>query len=126
MRKKKVDRGFINGGFLLNNNGSVNVNISVIADKNGETGLCGGDCRLTDSAALSVLSYNAEASSCSGLTTGFEELIIPAGVSTVGICDSLDFADASDSIPIYVNVSVPKDTTTGAKTLILTFESVAV
>jgi len=112
-------------GFTLVNNGSVNVNISVTAGNNGETWLCGGDCPLTDSAALSVFSSNAEASSCSGLTTGFEELILPNSVSTVGICDSLNFADSEDSINIYVNASVPKDMTTGEKSLILTFEALA-
>ena len=118
---------FLSGSYVdsfnISNNGTVNVNVSAIADKDGEDWLCGGNCSFTNLAALSLLSINQEASSCTGLTEGYESLIGPATNVTVGLCNNLDYSDSSDSIAIYVNTTIPKDTTSGAKTLTITFQA---
>ncbi|MBS3162310.1 hypothetical protein J4467_00105 [Candidatus Woesearchaeota archaeon] len=119
---------FLNGNtsrsFSLVNNGSVAVNVSAIADQNGEDWLCGGNCQLTAVAGLSLYSYNLESDSCTGLTDGFENLITSDAIFTVGLCDSLDFVDISDSLNVYINASIPKDTTAGAKSLTITFQAI--
>ncbi len=119
--------GVNRSGFVLVNNGSVGVNVSAIADKDGEDWLCAGNCPLTNVAALSLLSNNTESSSCAtGLTTGFESMVEASTNVTVGLCDNLDFADSSDSMVVYVNASIPKDTISGAKTLTIIFQALAV
>ncbi|MDP3728165.1 MAG: hypothetical protein Q8R18_01790 [bacterium] len=110
----------------LQNNGSVMVNVSAIADKHAEDWLCGGNCPFTDFAKVALLSYNGESGSCaaaSNLTVGYENSTTNSLNITVGICDRLDYVDTSDSIIIFVNVSIPKDATAGAKTLTITYEA---
>jgi hypothetical protein len=120
--------GNLTGAFVIVNNGSVIVNVSAIADKHGEDWLCAGDCPLTNVAGLSVLSKSKETNSCppAKLTNGFENMITYNTNVTVGLCDTLDYADSSDSIHVFVNASIPKDTTAGEKTLTITFQALAV
>ncbi|MDP3728162.1 MAG: hypothetical protein Q8R18_01775 [bacterium] len=109
----------------LQNNGSAFVNVSVIADKHAEDWLCGGNCPFTNVAALQYLSYNNESNSCTGLSSGYEQGVSFNSNVTIGICDRLDFQDSSDSINVFVNASVAKDASSGAKTISLAYETLA-
>ena len=87
--------------FSVVNGGSTLLNVSAIADQNGEDWLCGGsvqgspgNCPFTNSAAAQLLSKTpgGESLSCAGpanLTTGYETAVSPTANVTIGICDSL-------------------------------------
>ena len=112
----------------LTNSGSSAVNVSASTTQNGETWLCDGTCATTNLAQIQLLSYNnaSELGSCvTGLTSGYENLATYNTFGTVGLCDNLDYSDLNDTINIFVNASIPKDTTSGTKTLNLTFEALA-
>jgi hypothetical protein len=113
--------------FTLINNGSALINVSVIGNYDGEDWMCGGSCSLTENAAAGILSYNSEGSSCgTGLTSSYESLNGADANNTVGLCDSLDYVDTSDSIKVYMNITIPKDATSGVHNLNLTFQGIAV
>ena len=109
----------------LLNNGTVAVNISVIASLHGEDWLCGGNCPFTSSAAVQFLSYNNESSSCNGFTSGYESGVTANANVTIGICNSMDYQDSSDTVDVFLNISIPKDATSGEKILTITYEALA-
>ena len=112
----------------LQNNGSVIVNVSAIANLHGEDWLCGGNCPFTSSAGMQLLSYDNEAASCadiSNLTSGYATATSANSNVTVGICDRLGYVDSNDTLNVYVNATIPKDATSGAKTLTITYEALA-
>ncbi len=122
----------------IQNNGSVKVNVTAYPDKlDAEQFFCSGPqpngCPLTNNAAVNTMSVNNEANSCqnSDLDGGFSDpnnLLTSnvQGNSTINICRNLDFADASDSIDVYYDFTVPKDATAGAKTLTVTYQALAI
>ncbi|MBI5797761.1 hypothetical protein HZA98_02560 [Candidatus Woesearchaeota archaeon] len=115
---------------LLVNSGSTIVNVSAYSDqKDANTLFCGSSsCALSTTVArVQLLSYSSESLSCgTGVTAGYENLLTSSTNATVGICDTLDFADATDSVVVYANFSVPKDAAAGAKTLTITYTATAV
>ena len=104
----------------------MNVSAST-SQSSAESFFCGASlCPFTNIAAVALLSYNNESSSCtSTLTSGYENILTSTAAATIGLCDILDFEDTSDTIDIYVNMTVPKDTTASAKTLTITYEALA-
>ncbi len=116
-------------GHSLQNNGSVIVNVSAIANQHGEDWLCGGNCPFTSLAGMQLLSYNSEDASCadtSNLTVGYNVATTANSNVTVGICDRLSYVDSNDSLTVYVNATIPKDATAGDKTLTITYEALAI
>ena len=112
----------------LQNNGSVKVNVSASSNQlDAETFFCGASrCPLTAIAEVSLLSNQSEVSSCSTtLTGGYEDILTQNTNATVGLCDALDFQDTSDTILVFVNMTVPRDATASAKTLTITYEALA-
>ena len=124
------------------NSGNTLLNVSAIADQNGEDWLCGGsvqgspgNCAFTNSAALYMWSIapGNESLSCGGgvyanNTVGYEQAVGPTTNVTVGLCDNLNYQDAGDTINIFFNASIPKDATvtSSAKTLTITYQGLAI
>ncbi len=115
----------------ITNSGDIALNVTVRAENlnDAEQLFCGFSqgCSGSASAQIRVKSLNNEANSCgaANLTTDFETLLTHNTNSTVGICNSLDFTDTSDSIDVQVELQVPHDTTFGTKTLTLVYEAIA-
>ncbi len=119
---------------IIQNNGSVKVNISAYSNQqDAETLFCGAagptGCPLSVLSAVHLMSTNDEGSSCgAGLTSGFLSglLLTQSSNFTVGLCNSLDFQDSSDTIDVYVKVLVPRDATSGTKTLTIMYQALAI
>lgn len=110
----------------ITNTGTSVLNLTVSPLLNdAEVLYCGSarGCESTDTGEILVQSNNSENSSCSGLSTGFEYLATNSSNRSVGVCDVLDFADASDSVKVYVQLHVPQDATPGDKVLTLSYEA---
>jgi hypothetical protein len=115
---------FVEDYHLLVNNGSslLNVTASVVGLNDAEEFFC-GDCLYTDNARILVYSVNAESGSCRGLTNSAESVATYNSVNSVGVCDYFDFADASDSVKVYIEFYVPKDTSVGSKSFLISYEA---
>lgn len=113
----------------LTNSGTVPINVTVssVNLSDAEELFCGSSlgCTSTAGAGILVQSLDNESSSCSGLTTAFENITTATGNATVGVCDVMGYTDGNDSIQIYVELHIPSDATTGNKTLYLNYEAVA-
>ncbi|MFA5106514.1 MAG: hypothetical protein WC506_06170 [Candidatus Micrarchaeia archaeon] len=104
-------------GFVVENQGNVNVSINVTSDKTAAT-FVGGS-----SPAFKMWGVNDEASSCVTPTAspGFD-----LGSSGSLVCDNLQYPDASDQVFAYISVTIPSDAPVAASTATITFTSTAV
>ena len=110
----------------LVNNGSVVVNVSAYSNQqDAETFYCGSSgCPITSNAQVDLYSINAEANSCSAtLTNGFETILFAGSNTTLGICDALDFSESSDTVHVYVRLTIPKDATSGSKSMVISYQA---
>ncbi len=109
------------------NNGSslLNITAGLSGYSSAEGFFCGGSCSYTNNAAIGVYSLNVEAGSCSGLSNYVENIAEYNSISTIGVCDYLDFADGSDNIKVYVKLDVPKDSAIGNKSFLINYEATA-
>lgn len=113
---------------LITNNGTANANITAsLQIQDAETFFCGssGGCALTDTALIAIDVDNNEANSCVGLAVGFNNLSTYNTNRTAPLCNALSSADASNQIKTRVMFQAPRDTTVGAKTLVIVYESIA-
>jgi len=113
---------------LITNNGTANANITATVQLlDAETFFCGssGGCVLTDDALIAIDADNNEASSCTGLAVGFNNLSTFNSNRTAPLCNSLSSADASNQLKTRIMFQAPRDTTVGTKTLTIVYESIA-
>ncbi|MFA5105953.1 MAG: LamG domain-containing protein [Candidatus Micrarchaeia archaeon] len=100
-------------GFLVENQGNVNVSITVASDKNA-AGFIGGSAPL-----FRMFGSESEAGSCPGINQSMQDL----GTASITVCPSLAFNDASDRIWAYVLVKIDSDSPPQTSTATLTFTS---
>ena len=111
---------------IINNGSSfLNITASLASLTNAEEFFCGSSCDYSNNAAIKVSSTNSESNSCNGLTAAAESIASYNSLSTISICDYFDFADASDSLNVYVELYVPKDVDVGNKSFLINYEAVA-
>lgn len=119
---------FFNAGDFhdIVNNGSslLNITASLSGYTNAEDFFC-GNCQYTNNAKIGVYSMNDEAGSCNGLTNYVENIANYNSLTNVGVCDYFDFADPMDSIKIYIELYVPKDSSVGNKSFLINYEAIA-
>ncbi|MBI4145536.1 hypothetical protein HY493_05035 [Candidatus Woesearchaeota archaeon] len=114
----------VTAGFQIENDGSTNLSVNLSSDKSADT-FFGGSASLNE--FKWKISQN-ESSSCLNSTggsggttvtpTAYTDVDTSAGGITV--CPFLKFLDASDSIKVDINVTIPYDATSGVKTATLT------
>lgn len=119
----------------IQNNGSVKVNVSAYGNQqDADSFYCGSPgpngCPLTsgNGARIRLMSLDNEAGSCLVGLTGYnyKQFIDESANYTTGLCNGLDFSDASDSIDVYVRLNFPRDATAGLKTLTITYQALAI
>ncbi|MFA5106037.1 MAG: LamG domain-containing protein [Candidatus Micrarchaeia archaeon] len=103
-------------GFLVENQGNVNVSITVASDKNAAS-FIGGSAPL-----FQMFGGVDEAGACSSLDTDMQSL----SISEITVCPSLDYADSQDAIWAYVLVKIDSDSPPQTSTATLTFTSTQV
>ncbi len=103
-------------GFLVENQGNVNVSITVASDKDAAA-FIGGSTPL-----FQMFGAANESGACAGLNTGMQNL----GASAITVCPSLAFPDAYDTIWAYILSRINSDSPPQANTAILTFTSTQV
>ncbi|MDP3728364.1 MAG: hypothetical protein Q8R18_02810 [bacterium] len=112
---------------LISNNGTVAVNVTAsLQIQDAEALFCGssGGCSITDTALISIAADNNETNSCTGLST-FNNLSTHNSNRTASLCNSLASADSGDQIKTWMHFQVPRDTTVGAKSLVIVYEALA-
>ncbi|MBI5797764.1 hypothetical protein HZA98_02575 [Candidatus Woesearchaeota archaeon] len=114
---------------LISNSGStlLNLTLSLVNLTDAESFFCGSSqgCLYSNTSGILVQSLNSESSSCSGLTSNFELLANETLNQSLGVCDAFDFVDASDTVKVYIDFHVPKDASSGNKTLFLNYQAVS-
>jgi hypothetical protein len=118
----------VNDRHLITNNGTVNVNVSsYVLLTDAEQAFCGSSqgCTLTDLARIAIISQDNEVGSCSGLNA-YGILANHNSNATQGVCNSLSTSDASDQIRTYIELFNPKDSSSGAKSITIVYEAMAV
>ncbi|MFA5105952.1 MAG: LamG-like jellyroll fold domain-containing protein [Candidatus Micrarchaeia archaeon] len=100
-------------GFLVENQGNVNVSITVASDKDA-AGFIGGSAPL-----FRMFGSESEAGSCAGINQSMQDL----GTASITVCPGLAFNDASDRIWAYVLVKIDSDSPPQTSTATLTFTS---
>ncbi|MFA5106338.1 MAG: hypothetical protein WC506_05255 [Candidatus Micrarchaeia archaeon] len=103
-------------GFLVRNDGNVNVSITVASDKDSSS-FVGGSSPL-----FQMFGGVNETGSCPSLNTGVQNL----SASAITLCPSLGFTDSTDTIWGYVLVRVQSDAPPQTSTATLTFTSTQV
>ncbi|HQT44783.1 MAG TPA: hypothetical protein PLO51_02305, partial [Candidatus Micrarchaeota archaeon] len=103
-------------GFLVENQGNVNVSITVTSDKNASA-FIGGSTPL-----FQMFGAENKTNSCPGINSTMQNL----GTSPVTICPSLAYADSQDTIWAYVLVKINSDSPPQTNTATLTFTSTQV
>ncbi|MBS3162307.1 hypothetical protein J4467_00090 [Candidatus Woesearchaeota archaeon] len=118
---------YLADGHEIINNGTsfLNITASLSGFTDAEEFFCGTSCDYTNVASIGVYSNNFESNSCLGLTSDVENIGDYNSVSSVGICDYLDFVDNSDSISVYVQLHVPIDVAVGNKSFLINYEASA-
>ncbi len=98
-------------GFIIENNGNVNLTVEVHSDKNS-TEFLGGQTSGTNNMAFTFMAYNNESASCTSLniTCDNEWFAWPDNDAKTGICNSttggLGYDDTKDSMVIDLNLSI--------------------
>jgi hypothetical protein len=114
------------------NTGTTLLNVTMDSDKtSGEHMFCGSDggCLSTNNAGVMYRSAgNIEPGSCNdGLVPDWFDVLFydlkPS--STLDICDSMNYEDENDQVEVYYMFTVPADSTSGAKTLTITYTATA-
>ncbi len=113
----------------LTNSGNLVINItaSLVNMTDAEMFFCNTEqgCNASLDSEILIQSLDQEEGSCSGLTTSLEALATNSSNLSVSVCDRLDFQDSNDSLKMYLELHVPKDASTGNKTLFLSYVAVA-
>ncbi len=102
--------------FLVENQGNVNVSITVASDKNASL-FIGGSTPL-----FRMFGAQNKTGSCPGINATMQDL----GNTPITICPSLAFADTQDTIWAYVLVRINSDSPPQTNTATLTFTSTQV
>ena len=102
-------------GFLVENQGNVNVSITVASDKNASL-FIGGSTPL-----FQMFGGANESGACAG--TGLNTSAQDLGASAITVCPNLAFPDAYDTIWAFVLVKINSDSPPQANTATLTFTS---
>jgi len=102
-------------GFIVENQGNVNVSLAVSSDK-GAASFVGGSSPL-----FQMFGGVDEAGACPSLNESMQGL----SASAITICPSLGYADSHDTIWAYVLVKIDSDSPPQANTATLTFTSTA-
>ncbi len=105
-------------GFLVENQGNVNVSITVASDKNAAA-FIGGSTPL-----FQMFGGANESGSCAG--TGLNTSMQDLGASAITVCPSLAYPDTADTIWAYVLVRINSDSPPQTNTATLTFTSTQV
>ncbi len=100
-------------GFLVRNDGNVNVSITVTSDKSASS-FIGGSAPL-----FQMFGAENKTGSCQGINTSAQNL----SASAITICPSLAFADTSDTIWGYIKVRIGSDAPPQTSTATLIFTS---
>ncbi len=100
-------------GFLVENQGNVNVSITVASDKNASL-FIGGSTPL-----FQVFGAENKTGSCPGINATMQDI----GTSPITVCPSLAYADTQDTIWAYVLVKINSDSPPQTNTATLTFTS---
>lgn len=100
-------------GFIVENQGNVNVSLTVSSDK-GAAGFIGGSAPL-----FQVFGLEKEAGSCQSISGAAQGL----GALPVVVCPSLGFSDSRDTLWAYVLVRISSDSPPRGNTATLTFTS---
>ena len=100
-------------GFLVENQGNVNVSITVASDSNASA-FIGGSAPL-----FQTFGAENKTGSCPGINSSMQDL----GASSVTVCPSLGFPDTADTIWAYVLVKIDSDSPPQTNTATLTFTS---
>lgn len=103
-------------GFLVENQGNVNVSITVASDKDAAA-FIGGSTPL-----FQMFGGVNETNACPSLNTSMQDL----SASAITICPSLAFSDSMDTIWAYVLVKIGSDSPPQTSSATLTFTSTAV
>ncbi len=103
-------------GFLVENQGNVNVSITVASDKNAAS-FIGGSSPL-----FQMFGAENKTGSCPGINATAQDL----GTSPITLCPSLAFSDSQDTIWAYVLVKINSDSPPQSSTATLTFTSTQV
>lgn len=103
-------------GFLVENQGNINVSITVSSDKDAAS-FIGGSSPL-----FQMFGAENKISSCPGINATAQDL----GASAITVCPSLAFLDSQDTIWAYVLVKIGSDSPPQANTATLTFTSTQV
>ena len=91
------------GGFVVENNGNVGINVTVYAN-NTAAQFIGGT-----SPTYKYASSNNETSACTGtLATTWTAMPSSAGTAT-NVCSTLGFADSADSVKVDIQLFIPAD-----------------
>ncbi len=104
-------------GFLIQNQGNVNVSINVSSDKNASE-FIGGTSPL-----FQLFGVENETGSCAG--TGINSSAQDLGVG-ISLCPSLQFTDSSDTVWGYVLIKIDSDSPPRSNKAVLTFTSTEV
>ncbi len=99
-------------GFIIENNGNVNLTVEVHSDKNS-TEFLGNQTSGTNNMNFTFMAYNNETASCGQLNASCDDewLAWPNGDAKTGICfntsnGGLGFDDTKDSMVIDINLSI--------------------
>ena len=105
----------------IENDGTVNISISVNADGNkNAAGLIGGTSPL-----FQVKGVETESGSCNALNTTYRN--VPNSTETpLLICDSLGLVRDSDSFNVSIKFKIPENAVPGNRTALLTFTATKV
>ncbi len=103
-------------GFLVENQGNVNVSIDVTSNKQASA-FIGGSAPL-----FQAFGAENKSNSCPGINATAQDL----GASAITVCPSLAFADSQDTIWAYVLVKIDSDSPPQTSTATLTFTSTQV
>ncbi len=103
-------------GFLIQNQGNVNVSINVSSDKNVSS-FIGGTASL-----FQLFGKENETGACAGINTSMQDLADSGKI----LCPSLRFTDSSDTIWGYILIKIDSDSPPRTNKAILTFTSTEV
>ncbi|HQT45042.1 MAG TPA: hypothetical protein PLO51_03630, partial [Candidatus Micrarchaeota archaeon] len=103
-------------GFLVENQGNINVSITVASDKNAAS-FIGGSTPL-----FQMFGAENKTGSCPGIYASAQDL----GAAGITLCPGLAFLDSQDTIWAYVLVKINSDSPPQTNTATLTFTSTQV
>ncbi len=110
----------VNDYFVLENDGNVNVNITIKASNSAGTWF-GGNANY---AAMWYMHNESEPRSCLFDATGIKNMtwmILPVDPLYNGTCQTLNYSDASDTMRVYMKIQIPADAVPGLKANSITF-----